>query len=131
MHFIFGGRGMGMMEYAKGLFTNPVVCDLAHDGVETMRSADIISNIHFLVKHKVMKGEDALGFIRQIMPELHNKVVIGDEVGCGVVPVDPFEREWRDETGRVYQLLAANAKDVTRVWAGIPKALKRDGKSDA
>jgi adenosyl cobinamide kinase/adenosyl cobinamide phosphate guanylyltransferase len=128
MHFIFGGRGMGMLEYAKGLIANPVVCDLAHDGAEIMFRADIIVNIHLLVKEKVMKNEDSLDFIKENLPLLQENIIIGDEVGCGVVPVEPFEREWRDETGRVYQLLAANAEEVTRLWAGIPQKLKRGGR---
>lgn len=131
MHFIFGGRGMGMLDYAKRLIADPVVCDLALDGEENIRSANILVNVHLLVKRKVEGGKDAVSYFRQILPSLHDKIIIGDEVGSGVVPVEPFEREWRDETGRVYQLLAAQAEDVTRLWAGLPQILKRKGQMNA
>jgi adenosyl cobinamide kinase/adenosyl cobinamide phosphate guanylyltransferase len=131
MHFIFGGRGMGMLEYAKGLVADPAVCDLALGGEESLAASNILVNAHLLVKRKVESGEDAVSYFRQILPVLYDKIVIGEEVGSGVVPIDPFEREWRDETGRVYQLLAAEAGDVTRLWAGIPQILKRKGQPNA
>jgi len=50
---------------------------------------------------------------------LEGKIVIGNEIGCGIVPVDGFERQWRDETGWVYQYLGRRSSGVYRVWAGI------------
>lgn len=52
------------------------------------------------------------------------KVVIATEVGCGVVPVDPDERRWREDAGRLACLLAARADTVIRVCCGIPQLLK-------
>ena len=52
------------------------------------------------------------------------KVVIATEVGCGVVPVDPAERRWREEAGRLSCLLAERADTVIRVCGGIPQLLK-------
>ena len=51
-------------------------------------------------------------------------VLIGNEIGGGIVPMDPFERRWRDETGFLYQFLAREAETVDRVWAGIPVRMK-------
>jgi hypothetical protein len=127
MHFIFGGRHMGMLEYAKSLVPDPIVCDLAQSTPESIAQADIVSNIHLLVREMVLNGQCASTFFKQNLPSWGGKILIGDEVGCGVVPVEPCERQWRDETGRVYQLLTMHASDVTRVWAGIPQAMKRGG----
>ena len=52
------------------------------------------------------------------------KVVIATEVGCGVVPIDPDERRWREEAGRLSCLLAERADTVIRVCCGIPQLLK-------
>ena len=52
------------------------------------------------------------------------KVVIATEVGCGVVPIDPAERRWREEAGRLSCLLAERADTVIRVCCGIPQLLK-------
>ena len=53
-----------------------------------------------------------------------NRVVIADEIGCGLVPIDPFERAWREETGRILCALAREAEAVVRVHCGFPQAIK-------
>jgi len=32
---------------------------------------------------------------------LEGKIVIGNEIGCGIVPVDGFERQWRNTSAGV------------------------------
>ncbi len=127
MHFIFGGRYMGMLEYALELQPGAVVCDLAQDGEEGIGKSDVVFGIHLLVQKLLRQKTPPLPFFMQNLASWQGKILIGDEVGSGVVPVEPFERQWRDEVGRVYQLLAREADDVTRVWAGIPQPLKRSG----
>lgn len=127
MHFIFGGRCMGKLEYAKSLLPNPTVCDLSKESGGEAFGADIVTGVHLLVRQIMREGGKPLEYFRENMKYFSGSILIGDEIGSGIVPVDAFEREWRDEVGRVYQLLGANALDVTRVWAGIPQKLKRDG----
>lgn len=56
------------------------------------------------------------------------EIVTASELGGGVVPVDPREREARERAGRLACLLAARADTVIRVFCGIPKVLKGEGK---
>ena len=46
------------------------------------------------------------------------------ELGGGIVPIDPEEREKRERAGRLACLLAERAEVVVRVFCGIPKVLK-------
>ena len=50
--------------------------------------------------------------------------VTASEVGGGIVPLDPNEREARERAGRLACLLAARADTVVRVFCGIPRVLK-------
>ena len=52
------------------------------------------------------------------------EAVTASEVGGGVVPLDPGEREARERAGRLACLLAARADTVVRVFCGIPRVLK-------
>ena len=52
------------------------------------------------------------------------QIVIATEVGCGVVPIDPAERERREAAGRLSCLLAERAETVVRVCCGLPQLLK-------
>ena len=55
---------------------------------------------------------------------LEYDVVISTETGCGVVPMDPAEREAREKAGRLNCLLAARAETVIRVFCGIPQVIR-------
>lgn len=52
------------------------------------------------------------------------QVVVCDEVGCGVVPLDKNERTWRDEVGMAASTVAAEADVVVRMVCGIPQIIK-------
>ena len=54
-------------------------------------------------------------------PEL---ILITDEIGYGIVPVDRMEREYREQTGRVCTHLAAYSEKVYRVMCGIGQVIK-------
>ena len=51
-------------------------------------------------------------------------VVICDEVGCGVTPLDRTDREWRERVGRICCTLAEKADAVYRVQCGLEVRLK-------
>lgn len=52
------------------------------------------------------------------------EVVIATEIGGGVVPMDPAQRQTREAAGRLSCLLAQHAQQVIRVVCGLPQALK-------
>ena len=51
-------------------------------------------------------------------------ILICDEVGCGVVPMDPAQRTWREQVGRLCCRLAKRAERVERMFCGLPMTLK-------
>lgn len=51
-------------------------------------------------------------------------VLIANEVGMGIVPDNPLARRFRDEAGWLNQEVAAAAKEVVMVVAGLPMRLK-------
>ena len=51
-------------------------------------------------------------------------IIITDEIGGGIVPMDPKEREWREVHGRACCQLAKRADCVIRVIAGIGQRIK-------
>jgi adenosylcobinamide kinase/adenosylcobinamide-phosphate guanylyltransferase len=51
-------------------------------------------------------------------------VVVSDEIGLGLVPMDPVARTFRDALGMVHQRLAATADEVVFTIAGLPLTLK-------
>ena len=54
-------------------------------------------------------------------------ILICDEVGCGVVPVEPAQRARREAVGRHCCRLAERAERVERIFCGLPMVLKGEG----
>jgi adenosylcobinamide kinase/adenosylcobinamide-phosphate guanylyltransferase len=51
-------------------------------------------------------------------------VVVSDEVGLGIVPLDPLTRAFRDLLGIVHQQFASAADEVQFMVAGLPMVLR-------
>ena len=51
-------------------------------------------------------------------------VLVGNEVGLGIVPDNALARRFRDEAGRLHQRLAAQAGRVIFMVAGLPMQVK-------
>ena len=54
-------------------------------------------------------------------------VIICDEVGSGIVPLDSFEREYRERLGRLLCEIAAKAERVERIVCGIGQRMLMTG----
>lgn len=84
----------------------------------------VVNHLHRWVKERIRQGgcpeEEALSFAA-VHPGC---VIICDEVGNGIVPMDGFEREYRERTGRLLVRLAAEAEEVVRVICGIGQKIK-------
>ena len=125
MHLILGGRRQGKLDYALGLLkTESVIANLGACDFNEILKADIICNIHEGVRRLLEQDIDPVEKFKQSLDILSDKILIGDEIGSGIVPTDSFERQWRDETGKVYVLLSKHADCVERVWAGCVQKLK-------
>jgi adenosylcobinamide kinase/adenosylcobinamide-phosphate guanylyltransferase len=53
-------------------------------------------------------------------------IVVSNEIGLGVVPMGAMTRRYVDELGRLNQRMAALAREVTLMVAGLPLAVKRE-----
>jgi adenosylcobinamide kinase/adenosylcobinamide-phosphate guanylyltransferase len=59
------------------------------------------------------------------LPALAGRIcLVSNEVGHGIVPVNPLARRFVDEAGRLHQDLAAVCERVVWMIAGLPQILK-------
>lgn len=63
-------------------------------------------------------------FLEKIKEAPHSTLIVGDEVGMGLVPPTPEGRAFRDLNGKANQLAAAIADHVYFVIAGQPLKIK-------
>lgn len=63
-------------------------------------------------------------YLQELIEQNPALIFICDEVGNGIVPVDKFERDYRECVGRVLCLLAGEADTVEQVHCGIARTIK-------
>lgn len=83
-----------------------------------------VKNFHFFVKKILDKGEDPLTVTQKIISEAPDIIIIMNEIGDGIVPIEKSERIWREQTGIAGCKLAENAESVERIVCGICTKIK-------
>ena len=79
--------------------------------------------LDFQLKFKNFDG-DACACAEAFVREHPDAVVVADEIGCGVVPMDRNDRIWREAAGRALCVIAQKAETVIRVTCGIGVRIK-------
>jgi adenosyl cobinamide kinase/adenosyl cobinamide phosphate guanylyltransferase len=111
---VIGGIASGKRNYVKKElgFTDADMADGTLDG------RPVLYNLQALVFKSCLEADSLLPAL------LAKEVVICNEVGSGVVPIDKTERAAREATGRLCVALAERASKVVRLVCGIPTVLK-------
>ena len=84
----------------------------------------VFNNINKLIEREYYTGNSPEILIETIISNYPNAIIITDEVGNGIVPVDKNERLLREKIGRIQCVLAEKADEVKRVVCGIGQKIK-------
>ena len=113
MTLIIGGRAAGKLDYVKSLGYS-----------DEQISRDPEGDFPVLYGLQDVAARDPEGAEALFPLLLKKEIVVCDEVGCGVIPLEKRDRQVREAIGRLCVLLANNADRVVRVIAGIPTVIK-------
>lgn len=123
MELYVGGACQGKLQYVllkhPGLTEEDVFDGAAglKNGTVKDSAGIILNHFHLLVRN--LRDEE----IEELL-ENRYRIIISDEVGSGVIPVDSVERQYRERTGRWLCTLASSAERVERVICGIGQRIK-------
>ena len=90
-----------------------------------------ISNL--LTNHSLDEDEinrEVQSLIESCKTESSTVIIVSNEVGMGIVPVDKLTRLYRDIVGRANQEIASEADEVYLVVSGISMKIKGDNTHD-
>lgn len=129
MKLIIGGAWQGKLDYALQIANieskdSEKVIEGATDPCEAALECTIIHNFHEFVRRLLKEEKDPDQLIQEIVKHNPNVIITMDELGCGIVPEDPFDRRWRECSGRVAVKLAKHSGEVYRMVCGIPARIK-------
>lgn len=114
MVLIVGGRAQGKLDFARREL-----------GVTGWSEGALGSEncVHGL-QQAIRDLPDPRGALAAWLAEHPEGVILCDEVGCGVTPLDRADRDWRELVGRICCELAEEAQAVYRVCCGVGMRLK-------
>lgn len=153
MELYIGGFAQGKLEYvqnkkAEEAISIAMVIDCAQsDYQKTLQSIDnkiknenadvnnianvndivIINHLHMWVKDLLREGmeeSEVQSTILSWVATHPNTILICDELGNGIVPLEKMDRIWREQTGRLMIELAKQAERVERILCGLGQRLK-------
>ena len=133
MRLVIGGYAQGKLEYVlekydlqKGAVWDAVLPNKEEelDDSDLQDRTVVIDHFHLWVKERILENgcpeEETMAFL----DACRDCIIICDEIGNGIVPMEPFEREYRERVGRLLIRLAEQAEEVERVICGIGQKIK-------
>ncbi len=88
-----------------------------------------VSDFQLIVKYALENDKDIFQFIDSMLAAHPDMIVVTDEIGNGIIPLEKKERLYRETAGRAGCRLADCAECVIRVVCGIGTVIK--GNEDA
>ena len=131
MILIFGGAYQGKLDYALQRFklTDEDIYECRAENTELPENKKIIYEIDkwilALVKANINTEQEINKFINQNASD----IVICNDISCGVVPMEPELRMWREAVGRALAGLAKHSDEVVRLFCGIPTVIRAGEKN--
>ena len=132
MRLIIGGYAQGKLAYVQkekkekelrlfeGIIpTKEQLLELNEQG-----KVPVVNRLHDFVKQSLLLENHPEKELQAFLEDASDCIIISDEIGNGIVPVDAFEREYRERTGRILVELARQADEVIRVICGIGQKIK-------
>ncbi len=128
MRLYIGAAGQNKLEniILKEDLMNCKTADGADCSEDELLTAQIADHFHFFVKNHLelfdteQKQEQ---FLCRLLKN-RDRIIIGDEIGCGIVPLEKKEREYREIYGRMMCRIAHQADKVIRIICGVHQVIK-------
>jgi adenosyl cobinamide kinase/adenosyl cobinamide phosphate guanylyltransferase len=125
MILIYGGAYQGKLDYALEHYNkNASVYQCSETETQLDFSKEIINSFHCLVLAQLRNHTEPCQFVNENIEILKRKIIICNDISCGVVSMDSEMRFWRESVGRVLAVLAKYADEVVRVFCGLGMKIK-------
>lgn len=132
MILVIGGAFQGKRKFAEQRMAQlgvgkPVWSDGQTAVWEEYCEAEWKMGLPCMIKRRMETEGDhfsAEKFVLDLCGKADVQVIVSEEIGSGIVPMDAFLRAWREETGRIQCSLASQASEVWRVVGGIGQRIK-------
>lgn len=126
MKLVIGGYAQGKLDYvlSKYHLNKNIVWDSILPDCTLVKETIIINHLHLWIKNCMLEGRCPEEEILLFLDSCQDCIIISDEVGNGIVPINAFEREYRERVGKILIQVAERAEEVERVICKIGQKIK-------
>lgn len=124
MEMIIGGAFQGKAAYGEKMHPQITWAEGKELDEAGLMKAEGVRNFQDYIRKELEEGREVFPLAQKLIENNPEVILISCEVGYGVVPVDAFDREYREAVGRVCTRLAAYSDKVTRVICGTGMVIK-------
>ena len=124
MKLIIGGYAQGKLRYVLQTYDTEDMQVLDGEIPENSEEKAVVNHLHTWIKKRMLVGGNPEAELFKMLERCPQCILISDEIGNGIIPLEAFEREYRERMGRILILLAKRAEEVERVICGIGQKIK-------
>ena len=125
MEVYIGGRAQGKLAFVREKYPQKTkIADGKYAAQEECLRAEIIDHFHLYLGRFGAAAAAALRSAERICRENPEVIIVCDEIGCGIVPLEKSDRDYRENVGRIMCRVVERAEHVERLICGIPQRLK-------
>lgn len=132
MILVIGGYAQGKLDYVlqetgrekSTVFDGILPTEKQLAKAESLGQKIVVSHFHLWIRDQLLQKKDPEPIIMAFLQKEPDCILISDEIGNGIVPIDAFERQYREKTGRILIEEAKKADKVVRVICGVGQILK-------
>ena len=124
MKMIIGGAFQGKTAFVKKKYPEVKWVDGKTADINDVFSAEGILDFNEFISRELKADNDISELAKKLINENPDVIIVSNEIGYGVVPMDAFDRKYRETVGRICTKLAFFSSQVTRVVCGIGTVIK-------
>ena len=124
LKLVTGGASQGKYAWASAEYPGISWTDGGSCSLDEIYTFQGMNRFHLFIRRWLEKGREKEELTDLILERQGEIVLVWDEIGCGLVPIDASDREYREAVGRICTELAAEAVRADRVICGIAKRVK-------
>ncbi len=126
MILVIGGAYQGKLSFVKKEFNiykdEIYYCLDDKDFIDFDKKA--IYRFDLFVFAMIKKERDPVLYVKENIDKFRQKIVICEDISCGIVPVEYDMRVLREKVGKCLSIISKNSDRVVRLFCGIPMDLK-------
>jgi adenosyl cobinamide kinase/adenosyl cobinamide phosphate guanylyltransferase len=127
MELYIGGYAQGKLRYVTEKYAKLQCVRIGwQESTAALPKAEVylVTDFHLRCREAYVQGKTTEDIWNEISKIPEKLVIIGNEIGNGIVPVEQQERYYRENYGRLLCEIAAKATHVERIFCGIGQVIK-------